>query len=316
MRGSMTKLSRVSRCFRKAYYAYVENLSKAVPHIAPATGILGHECLANLYSGKPWTDPIQKLQVDLSKVFEEERQAYAELPGEMFRLMRGYVLAYQHADKAWKVQAVEKEFVVKTPAGHELEGRIDLIVEDNLGRWVVDHKFVSQVPQDSIRLIDSQTALYYFADVQAGNCPVGVVFNYIRTKAPTVPKILKNGTISKAKIDTDVATYVKAIKDAGLKVEDYADVISTLSNRAFYARYPVPRPDSLVAQTLSDFDTWMTVMESLPPKREAWPRSLCRNCTWDCEFWVLCQAELIGMDVTPLIDQYFVKGEHTDGDEE
>lgn len=303
MRGSMTKLNTISRCIRKGYYSYVRKLKRAVPSIAPARGILGHECLAALYSGKDWREPIQKVSIDLSKVFEEERKDYASLPGDMFRLIRGYILRYQ-GDKHWKIHAVELPFVVKTPGGHELEGRMDLVIEDDVGVYVLDHKFVSTIPQDSVRFMDAQTALYQYAGEQLGLNPVGVIFNYIRTKAPTVPKLLKNGTMSRAKIDTDKVTYIKSLRDHGLDPADYADFIATLDDNAFYRRFKLPKPQHLVDCTLDDFDKWMDIFEECIEK-EYFPRSTSRNCSWDCEFYRICQCELAGADPTYIIESYF-----------
>jgi len=315
VRGSLTKMNVVSRCLRKAYYAYVMNLKRAVAPIAPTRGILGHECLANLYRGKDWQAPIMKVSIDLSKVFEEEREDYASLPGDMFRLMRGYILTYQ-GDKDWKIHAVEESFLVTTPGGHELEGRIDLIIEDSTGLYVVDHKFVGVVPEDSVRFMDAQTAIYQYVGDVLGLEPAGVIFNYIRTKAPTVPRLLKNGTMSRAKIDTDPATYIKALKDNGLDPADYADFIATLSNRSFYNRFKLPRPRHLVKAVLSDFDRWMTVLEECGGDKDKYPRSLSKNCSWDCEFYRICQCELAGVDPSDIIEMYYTDRRDDSGENE
>ncbi len=314
MRGSLTKLNTVSRCLRKAYFAYERNLTRAVAPIAPTRGILGHDCLSNLYSGKDWQAPIQKVSIDLSKVFEEEREDYANLPGDMFRIMRGYLLTYK-GDKNWKIHRVEQEFCVCTPGGNELEGRIDLIFEDEQGVWVLDHKFVSQIPDDTVRFMDAQTALYDYAARQLGFDPVGVVFNYIRTKAPTVPRLLKNGTMSKAKIDTDVATYLQALRENGLDPADYSDYIETLNNRSFYSRFKVPKPGNLVDSTLEDFDGWMSVFEDAQRKGR-FPRAVSKNCSWDCEFYRICQAELSGVDPSYLIETYYTERRKEDAEDE
>lgn len=314
MRGSLTKLNTVSRCLRKAYFAYERNLTRAVKPIAPTRGILGHDCLSNLYSGKDWQAPIQQVSIDLSKVFEEEREDYANLPGDMFRIMRGYLLTYK-GDKNWKIHAVEQDFCVPTPGGNELEGRIDLIFEDDIGLWVMDHKFVSQIPDDSVRFMDAQTALYDYAARQLGYKPVGVVFNYIRTKAPTVPKLLKNGTMSRAKIDTDAATYMQALRENGLDPGDYAEFLGTLSSRSFYSRFMLPQPGNLVDSTLEDFDNWMAVYESAR-KSCRFPRAVSKNCSWDCEFYRICQAELTGADPSYLIETYYTERRKEDAEDE
>lgn len=306
-------MNTVSRCLRKAYYAYELNLTRAVSAIAPARGILGHDCLSNLYSGKDWQTPIQKVSFDLSKVFEEERGDYASLPGDMFRIMRGYILAYR-GDKDWKIHGVEQDFCVKTPGGNELEGRRDLVLEDNVGLWVLDHKFVGQVPGESVRFMDAQTALYDYSAREEGMEPVGVIFNYIRTKAPTLPKLLKDGSMSRAKLDTDAATYMQALRENGLDPANYADYIASLNNRAFYSRFKVPRPANLIKSVLADFDQWMGVFQHAKDVG-CYPRAVSKNCSWDCEFYRICQAEMSGVDPSYLIEAYFKERRKQDGEE-
>jgi len=64
----------------------------------------------------------------------------------------------------------------------------------------------------------------------------GIIFNLVRAKLPTVPQVLKSGGLSKAKsIDTDVDTYLQAIKDNRLNPNDYVDILNHLkenSNRS------------------------------------------------------------------------------------
>ena len=45
---------------------------------------------------------------------------------------------------------------------------MDLVIEDDVGVYVLDHKFVSTIPQDSVRFMDAQTALYQYAGEQLG----------------------------------------------------------------------------------------------------------------------------------------------------
>ena len=118
-------------------------------------------------------------------------------------------------DEDWKVLSVEEEFHLEI-GEHKLVFIPDLIVQIGDDVWVVDHKTTANIPDewDEYNMTDFQHLLY-IAGVQLLYPNVrGFLFNYIRTKAPTQPKLIKDGTrISGVRsIDTDYDT-LKAFAD-------------------------------------------------------------------------------------------------------
>jgi hypothetical protein len=194
-------------------------------------------------------------------------------------------------------------FCVQLGKKHELEGIIDWVFEDEQGLWVADHKTVGQIPDAEVNFTDAQTTMYFKAAQLLGLDPLGTVFNYIKTKTPEKPALLKNGSMSRANIDSDVLTYMTAVKNAGLDPKDYEDMVEKLRGKTFYKRQRIPRPDKLVEGLTADCITTMDIMDALDKhKQDTHYRCISKNCSWDCEYAPICFAELAGRDTTAMID--------------
>src|SRR3546814_16765820 len=74
-------------------------------------------------------------------------------------------------------------------SGVTLKLRLDMLVEDEYGLWVVDHKTHKTIPKTTDRLLDLQSPLYVWACHQAGIPVHGFIWNYVLAKAPSVPKM-------------------------------------------------------------------------------------------------------------------------------
>ena len=184
-------------------------------------------------------------------------------------------------------------------------GKVDLITRDRsngrISLW--EHKTVGEIPALDRRLRDLQTLLYRRpAEKRYGFMVDSVTWNYLRTKEPTIPDVLKNGGLSKRKdLDTTWEVYLELIKEHELDVNDYAEICSRLGlNReadAFFPRHELPmvaREDVL----LRDFTATAVHIQQ---RRKEWDeggqpiRSVgyrCVRCTWRH----LCTAVILGGD--------------------
>jgi hypothetical protein len=312
VKASVSKVNCALRCLQKYKYRYIENIEKIYKDARPQLGVIGHKSLEYYLSGKDWTAPIAEFEAELRKMMAEERSVYAHIPGELYRMIRGYINHWKKVDSGIKTIAVELPFEVKTPKGNTYEGVIDWVYEDAEGVWICDHKFMKQIPNEAVRYLDAQTNLYFYAARGLGFNPIGVVFDYIRTKPPTQPKILKNGTVSKADIDTDVETYLSAIRSAGLSPKDYMDVLEKLKHNVFYKRTKVPKPERITKNILDDFDNTCNLIQ-LCEANKLFPRSMNLNCSWDCEYSELCFTEYSGVDSTFIREANYKQIEKKEG---
>ena len=315
MKASVSKILTFQRCPRKAYYKYHMGLRRKLKNPRPALGVIGHKCLEQYNKGKPWADPLDKAIQEYAAMPAEIAQEYTQIPVTLMQVLKGYFNLYREDSKCEKA---ELYFEVETPKGNTLNGIIDRVCNDNGDIWVRDYKFVKSIPADTVRFYDMQTLMYYYAARQLGYDPVGVEFDYLRSVPPRQPDILKNGNVSKAAIDTDAATYMRTVQMAGKDPHDYEDMMDKLRKNKFYQRFRVPKPDIAVTNMLKDFDSSCAYLTIALKHPETMARRMCRDCSWDCEFIDLCTAELVGTDITEMVDNDFepdVREETPDGNE-
>lgn len=319
---SASKVARYRRCMKSYYYSYIKELQRVKKSIAPMRGTIIHDCLKEHYDGRDWTKPIADLKIEWDRLFDEERAEWGDLPKEVYRIMRGYLLAYKTADSKLKTLATEVEFSIPIHGEVGVDcvytGFIDWIYEDDRGVWIADHKTVKTLPSEQELYMDMQTLLYYDAcrydknlvKLLEGKKLAGVVFNHIRTKAPKEPQVLKSGGISKAACDTDVATYFETVRKAGLDVNDYRDMVDKLKGNVFFRRTRIPVSEvtiDILRKELQATLKHITNVEQVYrayPDDDMFPRTLLKGrCSWDCEFSRLCFAELAGMNTSVMLEE-------------
>lgn len=338
--GSASKVARWRRCKHACWYSDVMSLAPIAKSIAPIRGNIIHACLENFYAGKDWTIPIQELKVDLDNVFDEEREEWGNLPQELYRILRAYIIHYRPIDAKWKVLATEYNFAYTLNSAHTYTGYIDMVVMDeNKDVWIVDHKTVKAIPDERDLYMDLQLMMYYDAvkqdaelmkkiDAEGGRV-AGFIFNHIKTKAPREPQVLKNGGLSKAAIDTDVRTYFETIKKHGLNPADYEDMIPKLEKNVYFKRTRLPVNQRTIGiikaeiiATLDEYDDYVNEFVKETDKPKFTRNMLKQRCNWDCSYQRLCYGELAGMNINDIIaSDYETKtgrdaveeGDETDG---
>ena len=233
--------------------------------------------------------------------------------------MKGYQRTYKKTDAGWEVLEVEFEFLWRIPGTpFVFTGRIDLIVKEKKTGfiWVVEHKTAKKVPGMNTKVTDFQSTLYVMVARVMGYKSKGIIFNYLRTKPPTVPRVLVRGGLSKAQdVDTDYYTYLKTIVDNGLDPNDYLEVLVRLKTEPnrFYVRHRIPKPGPMMKALFSE----MVEAASRIKKFKKPLRSFLFLCDTQCDYYSLCLAELQGHDVEYIIkNEYEERRDESNGEEE
>jgi hypothetical protein len=271
----------------------------------------------------PWQDVHEQFVEAYNELFDEEKEEYGDLPTECYRMFRGYLRFWKDEAEQYSVAALHNgkpaiEFVVKhslpkVGKDYPFKGRIDLMVRDEEygGLWFRDAKWVKSIPDDDERMMSPQNCMYIWAGRKLGYDLRGFIYDYGRTKAPTIPRQLKNGTLSVAKrMDTDYYTYLWAIKQLhGDMWKDYAKAVYrekllALRDRdvLWYRRERIPVEDEKIRQALLEF---LVSVRDIQRRSKFAPRSYFYNCRWGCEYHSLCVAEFAGLDIDGLIDADF-----------
>jgi hypothetical protein len=317
IRVSNSKLKTYRRCPKKFKFKYVDKLEPRLKGVALERGSWIHELLEAHYDGEDWRELHKKRTKDFYNLFEEQREALGEeLPSECLRIMLGYLRHWKEVDKRYRVIDSElNEFV--TIGKIKLQVVVDLVVEDKTTGllWLWDHKSRAKFETNEGMMLDPQLTLYFRALELLGYKPLGgITYNEIRTKPPTVPRLLKNDTLSKAaNIDTDVRTYMRAIRKNGLDPNDYSDILRSIARRGddnFYRRVNMPKDPPVVKTMMREMrETAQDILTA--ERRGAYPRTFIpHQCKWDCEYKNLCIAELYGADTSSLIKlNYRKRGE-------
>lgn len=295
MRITNSMVKTYQRCHRQYSYKYVQRLEpKAGSSLPLKRGSWLHELLEALYTTGDWRKRHKELTKEFNRLFDEEKDMYGDLPTICSNIMRSYEYHWREEDKNMEVIAAEQEVFV--PMGkHELAFRFDLISEDEYGRWLWEHKSHKTIPGADYRFLDVQTARYVWGLNKIGTYGqiTGVLWNYMRTKEPTVPHLNKDGRLSKAKLDTDLFTYVTALRNYGIDLRDHRDKILYLKeHNSFFRRERVPKPPNVAERLVKEAAvTANEITQGFVPVR-----SIQRDCEYYCQYKDLCVVELYGGD--------------------
>lgn len=316
---SWSQVNTRRRCEKKWAYKYLHRLQPKRRGRALHIGNWLHRCLETFYLEDDWRIGHQEYLDEWDKLFDEEKEllskkttrakSWTPLPEQIERIMKSYIWYYKN--DGWKVYAVEEEFeivigqfmdsqgnIIKVYAN----GRIDLIVEDEEGNfWVVDHKSTGNIPEPgAFHAMNPQLILYPVGIKESeGIKAAGIFFNYISSKAPSIPQLTKKtGQISRRKVKTDYPTYRRFLKENGYDPADFQEILRPLRKRSpFLRRYRLPREKKVTATILRDFVAGAKDIHESKQKKFH-QRNITKECASFCEFHDLCRGELNGADMS------------------
>jgi PD-(D/E)XK nuclease superfamily len=294
-----------NRCHRQWDYKFNRELVPQFSSLPLKRGTWLHELLEAHYTGYGWRKRLTELTAEFNKLFDEEKEMYGDLPTICRKIMESYEYHYKKEDAEFDVIAAEQLVQVALPHGHTLEFKFDAVIEDEYGRWLMEHKSHRRIPTADYRFIDMQTAKYVWGLNQIGTYGeiTGVLWNYIRTKEPTKPKLTKKtGQLSRRRIDTDVLTYYKALVEYGLDPHDFRDVLSRLKkHQTFFRRERVPKPTKVIETLVKE-----TVVVADAIEKGVKPiRSIERGCEFSCSYKDICIVELYGGDADDVLKRRY-----------
>jgi len=322
MEVSNSKIKAWRRCHKMFHYKYNEKIEKKKPEAPLIKGKIIHEIIETSLNGGDWKEVLDDYHKVYKNLFLEEQEVYGNLIEELTQIMEQYFQYYQDDLEYLEGEGGKKaEFNFELPLtdGLVFEGVVDSVGRDDQGRvWLVERKtFKKNIPSETVRFTDVQTSLYYWALPSFGfPQPDGILWDYIRTKPPAIPQVLKSGRLSQREnIDTTREVYYQAIVDNGEDPEHYAKILNLLEGREdrFYRRIYLPAPDPIVQQIIADLKQTALEIKHLGDTASA--RNITRDCDW-CSYYSLCQAELRGLDVEFIREREYKprKEEYSDED--
>lgn len=310
---SHSSVKKFRRCKRQYFYGVVEELEPRIHDPKLKLGSWFHELMRAYYSGEDWKKAHAKELKAFNNLFKEERDIYGDMPEQVYRMMESYLWHYRKEEEDWEVLHVEQSFEVVFDSEYRFTFKPDLIIRDHSTKekavWVVDHKTAKSVPSGEWRLEDLQSTLYPWALREGTDLEIkGFIFNYIRKKSPSIPKINKNGAISRARLDTDYPTMAKFLMEYyevdsvnKLPAEWKTRLKVLRAEHKYFKRSRIDKSPELVnrqveelSYTVQELEIWHEIHEK--DDIDPWVRTAIPSCAWDCDFHDLCVIELLGQD--------------------
>lgn len=306
---SYSEIKLFRKCAKAHQYRYRERLKRRRPNRPAFVGTILHEMLDAKAKGLNAWDVYKRYKREYRKLFREEKEEFGDVPAIVKAIYKGYWrrwkddgLIYTHSEVGFRVGLTNTI---------ELIGYIDAIVEDARRRLLMDHKFHKNIPGPEDRFADIQTVLYYWGWNESharSERADGLMWDYGRMKAPTIPEVLKNGELSKrANIDTDAFTYREALLANGLREKGYRDILTRLQGkeRTFFERVPLPAPPKIMVSSVVA-DARISALDAKKALRTGKAaRSMSGfNCN-GCEFRKICESEIRGHDTKFLLKKEY-----------
>ena len=333
LRVSYSAVTAWRECEQKYTYSYVQRLRPKVDRSAPTLGRMLHRYLEVFMSGATGKSSkqahryhIMALEAVVSE-YAVELQGMAntaagigeeELATELRKLVPvTKLLATAYFRNRGKVDfgehkpiMIEEHVEMPVMEGIVLPSVIDLVTKGPDGRtYLWEHKSTKNIPKQGRRFQDLQTLLYaVILEERYGIHVDEIIWNYIRTKEPAVPDVLKDGTVTRRKnIDTLTEVYAQVLHEAGADSDEYEEVIERIKDEEqvrFFPRYTIPRfqvEDIL----LRDFTrSALDIQRAMSNEGFVPVRNIGQRCDW-CEFSKLCEAAILGGDDSDVMRRMF-----------
>lgn len=310
---SFSDISTFRRCPNLYKYRSVLNLQRQKQNTDLYQGTLVHEALMDYYLGGNeeafWHEKMLEAKAN-PMLFSDELADQIIIIEDSADLVARYLEKY---DDDWEILHVEEEFYVTLAGGQVVSFTPDLVVRDRNGFvWIIDHKTTSALPKQDI-YADLQSLLYY-AGVQALYPELrGFIFNYLRKKRPTQPRLTKTGKLRVSDVNRIDTTY-EVLRDfiqsnAPQLMDDDMHrrrLAELRDEERFFWRTQLVIGEEEVETVLREATVTLEWME-MAERMSSFPRTFQEDRGYmscgKCAFQRLCHAELVGWDADRVLEE-------------
>lgn len=298
---SQSKVKSWRTCRQQYAYKYRDMLERRRTRRPFQFGRMVHDMIDAFAEGD---DPFARLDViaaENRKLFKEELELYGDIVSDTRYIMEEY-FDYWHDDGVIYLRrngrSAEHPFEIELEPGIIWKGKIDAYVKTKGLRWLEEHKTFTRMPDEDTRWRSVQSASYITAIRQMGwPTPDGTLWDYIRSKAPTRPKLLKSGKLSAANIDTLPNVVEDTLRSLKLPQRHYQNFLHGVrqNRKTWFVRYFTPLSEEVIERVQDDFVyTAREMAEHHGDNHHV--RTIGFHCS-QCDYEPLCRAELQGTDV-------------------
>ena len=316
---SQSKVKTWRRCHQAYQFKYVEELRRKKKSRPLQFGSMIHSALERHFNGDEFTEYFDELRRDVEamRLFQLERDEFGNILEDCEDIMADYVEYWKYYGLRpirRKGRGAEHEFEIELLPDVVWEGKIDFIAKTK-GKLKVlgEHKTYTRKPNDDDRWRDLQSATYFRAiDILGWPTLDACLWDYIKSKPPAIPGVLKDGSISTKKIDTLPSTIDRVIASsptsAGNTKPENLRALRSMAEKSrneYFHRVITPVNSNVVDKVFEDFvSTVVDLVENHGKKQDM---NIDKHCSW-CDYESICRARLQGMDV-----DYVKQREYTHG---
>lgn len=291
---SHSRIQMWKNCHYDHYQKYVNKLVPKGKSNALVRGNMIHDLLETYYNYESWTKKWEELS---SQFYEsnirEEIDFYGDIPKMSRDLLESYINFWESDDREQETLSNEARFEIHLFDNVYLEGYIDRILFDSQGNiFVKDYKTFSRMPDLSSLRYNYQSAIYIYALQQYGYPVDGMVWDIIKAKQPTYPKLTAGGVISKAKIETTPEVMYRELIKLGMDEEEAQEMADEVDASAFFRRFVIK-----IQQETIDFlmkDIIETAHQIIDFQHTLKDMNL--KTTFKSHYYELWEAEAAGID--------------------
>lgn len=304
---SQSKVRTYRRCRRQYYYKYVEGLRPKRVRRPLQFGRIVHEMLEADFEGNDPFEKLEEIEASAPKMFREEVEEYGNIIEDVAYIMEEY---FEYWDPR-SLQPIKKgdrftehRFEINLGDGLVFKGVIDCLAKTpNRLKWLTEHKTFDKKPSTDHQWRNLQSAVYMKAVELLGWGRLdGTAWNYIHSKAPSVPSITKAGKLSEAKCKTLPNRLREFLEDHDIPESKATKQLKAAEGyrRDYFFRVFTPVNPQVVDMVFNDFvDTGREMREDTSRIQ-----NIDRHCDW-CDYEPLCRAELTGGDVEYIKEAQF-----------
>lgn len=324
---SYSEINTFQRCPKLAQYRYDYGIQPKTRSVNLTKGIEAHEILKDFFLGlqngltmdAAWevaeANAWERIEGMKSYTFEDELFDVEKEVEVLLWILQRYVDRYRDE---WEILHVEETFYLLLDGGETISFTPDLVVRDRNGTvWIVDHKTTSRIPDGGLPFGDTQALLYLAGVKSLYPETAGFIFNRIRKKIPTQPRLTKRAPIKVydlARIDTTyeiLRDFLKAEAPRLLEDGPHLRRLAELRDQPdrWFWTETVYASETQLATIVEEAAYWYRQYHAMQDTMVQWPRVLREDNGWNscsrCSYQQLCYAELVGWDTDSLLESTY-----------
>lgn len=305
-RVSHSKVKTWRKC-RAAYdYRYRQKLRKKRKSRPLVFGSIVHDMIESFANGLNPFKQLKRLEQSQGQMFRSQAEELGNLIEDVDVIMTEY---FEH----WEPKGPkhieyielngkrsEHTFEVEIAPGIVAEGKIDAFVKtDNKLRWLGEHKSGKNMLSEDHRWRNLQPAIYIrIVDMVGLPAVDGTLWDYIRSKPPSAPQILKNGELSARGLDTLPLKIERTFKELKIKPSKKHQSLLEQAKRnrsTYFQRVFNPVKKDVVDYLFKGFVTTAKEIADLHETKSASEMNIDFHCNM-CDYEPLCRARLQKLD--------------------